>query len=247
MAPNIEQTLFDKYLARALDEGRQPLSRYRLTTECERNIKYGGRNAKTIVYMKGDLGQGIKKRRRLFPGSPLGNVLAGGWGGSLLTVEFPSVDLLNALNHSAHAALVTYYLENSDPRYPNEISLPIAIQLAQYIAVHVDIDSDVVESIWNKKPSILRTAHSIAIDLLVVEDESRKHRWKHVDLAKWEGAGLSWPVLNPLPKQHKPPSSVVRLTQRQLNLLRFFGQADEDGKRHIEQAALKAARNPSQH
>ena len=244
--PSPERTLFDKYLARAFDVSRRPLSSHQLAAECEKDIQHDGRDAKTTVYMKGDRGLCLKNRRRLFPGAPLGEVQSGGFGNSLLSVSFPSIGLLNALGGISHSALATYYLRKSDPPYPDRISLSLAVQLAEYIVVHVEINPDIVESIYNGQPATLRTAHSIAHCLLLVEEEARKHRWKNVDLGRWKSANLTYPVLEPKHAHargaQKPSGTVARLSPRQVNLLNLFYRADEEGKQHIEQAAVFAAR-----
>lgn len=250
---SLEQTLLDKSLARAFDASNKPYTRTSLITRCKGDIECFGREAKTDIYMKGSRGMRLKNRRSLFPTGPLGDVKYGDALGRL-RVEFPSIALLEAIDGrcstTKHSALASYYTRLTDPPYPTELSLPLAIQMAQHITEHVEIAEDVVEALFHEQnfPFSL----NFAMLVLQVEDEARKHRWRRVDLAKWKAAGLTYPVLHYQPKtpkqqpRPKPPGVVFRITERQADLLRLFERADEDGKQHIEQAAGFAAkpRNP---
>lgn len=246
----IENALLDRCLARVLDHDNTPLTKGKLLERCSRDVRHGGRQAKTDVYLKGNRGAGLKKHRSIFPSGPLGEVIFGDSG--RLYLEFSSLALLGALGgpSAQHSALATHYLQWTKPPYPDTLSLPLAMQLAQQISEFAEIAEDVVEAIWSRQPRQW-SSHAIALHLLQVEDEAKKRRWKRVDLAKWKSVGLTLPVLDPParsrptaqipPRPPKSPGVVFRVTERHAGLLRLFDRADEDGKQHIEQAARFAA------
>ncbi len=254
----LENTLLDKRLARALNASNQPYTKAGLIARCESDIEFFGREARTGIYMKGSRGMRLKNRRSLFPTGPLGDVEYADTANKTLRVEFPSVALLEALDGDGwsitkHSALARYYTKQADPPYPQALSLPLAIQMAQHITEHVEVAEDVLEALFHEGRSPYSLSpHGFAMSVLQVEDEARKRRWKRVDFAKWKAAGLTYPVLRHQPKtpkqepRPKPPGVVFRITERQAALLRLFERADEDGKQHIEQAARFAAkpRNP---
>lgn len=243
----IEYALLDRCLARVFDHGKTPFTKGKLIEQCSRDVRLDGREAKTGVYLKGSRGMGLKRQRSIFPSGPLGEIAFGSDG--RLYVEFPALELLGALDgpSARRTALAKFYLERTDPPYPNSLSLALAIQLAQQMTESVAIAEDVVEAIWNQElPNW--NAFLIALNLLEVEDEAKKRRWKRVDLAKWKDANLTYPVLKPTPskppkpvERPKPPGVVFRITERQASLLLLFERSDEDGKRHIEESARFAA------
>lgn len=240
----LEQTLLDRYLARALDYSGKPWTKDKLIQRCEQHIEMYGRQAKTGLHMKGIVGMGLKSGRRLFPTGPLGHVEYGTSGG-LLSVEFPSLELLDALDGymsvSKHSALARYYISKSEPAYPEVLLLPLAIQMAQDITEDVVIAEDVVEAVFYYERFPLASTFGFAMDILRVEDEARKRRWKRVDLPRWEAAGLNWPVLRIKRRSStKSPPPPLRfhcvLTPDEKNLLDNYRNSPPDAR-----AAIKAA------
>lgn len=244
----LERTLWDKYLARALDYTGKSMTQDRLTQRCEFDIEMYGREAVTGIKMKGVVGMNIKSRRRLFPTGPLGQVEYGDNG--ILSVEFHSLELLEALDGplsvKKHSALAKHYREKSDPPYPEDIPFALALQLAEQITAHVEIGEDVVESVWQQCKSPFKF-FSIATDLLRIEDVAHKRRWKRVDLQRWEAAGLDWPALpikRRVPKQgSKTPSRFhCILTPDEMNLLSAYRSGSPDLRTAIKAASGSSAK-----
>jgi hypothetical protein len=238
----LERTLWDKYLARALNYTGQSMTQDGLIRRCELDIEMYGRESVTDINMKGVVGMKKKTRRRLFPTGPLGNVHYESNG--LLLVKFPSLDLLEGLDGPMslrkHHALAKHYRENSETPYPEDLPLALALQMARQITAHVEIGEDIVESVWQQCNSPFKCL-SIATDLLRIEDEACKRRWKSVDLPRWEAAGLDWPALPIKRRVSKQVSKTLSrfhciLFSDEMNLLHAYRSGSPDMR-----TAIKAA------
>lgn len=242
-----EQTLEERYLARARDHSGTPYTKTQLLDRCERDVGFYGPDARTSVQLKGVRGRGLKSHRRLIPTGPLGEISHAYKG--LLTIEFPSVSMLAALGSDGDviSALARYYTEYAEPAYPAHMTLELAVKFA-HENLRPELDQDVIESIFHKKRFAPEFGNGFLLisDMLRVERKALELRWKRVSLAKWQAAGLDWPVVEIQPKNPRPirPRSegvVYRVTERHAKLLRLFDAVDDAGKQHIEQAAVFAA------
>ena len=242
---NMEDALVDRCLKRARDYNGVPFTKTRLAETCSLDISLYGPVACTSVRMKGVRGWGLKKHRRLFPSGPLGEIRYAESG--LLNIEFPSVELLTALQGHTRAriALASYFTGSSKAAFPDKMPLALALQFAQE-HLHVELDPAVVELAYQNTPEEpFGNGRQLIQQLLEVEHIAAKRRWKSVDLKKWRAAGLTWPLIRP-PRVSpaaapKPQGVVYRLSERHAKLLRLFDQADEAGKLFIEQSAALAA------
>lgn len=237
---DMEKSLVDRCLKRALDWSGKPYTEHRLAEQCSLDISYHGPEARTSVRMRGVRGYGLKKCRRLLPSGPLGEVQYTSHG--LLDIDFPSVALLAALRgHSAaHHALAGFYTDSLGARYPQQMPVELGVRFALE-RIDVEIDLDVVEAlIQNNPPTPFGNAHHVIFYLLEVEYIARKRRWKRVDLAKWRSAGLTWPLVRlerARPASPKLFGTTYRVSERHAKLLRLYDRADEAGRARIEEAA----------
>lgn len=243
---SMEDALVERCLKRTKDCRGAPYTKYSLAEVCALHVELYGRQATTCVRMRGVRGRDLKVHRRLFPSSPLGRVEYAHAGE--LSVEFPSFELLTSLRgHThAHSTLAGYYIRSAEPAYPDRWPLSLAIQFAhQHISV--ELDADVLEAAFADSARMpLGNGHALIGCLLEVEHIARKRRWKRVDMVKWGAAGLTWPLVRPLPQTRsqgdsKAPGVLYRVTKRHAKLLRLFDESDAAGKEHIEQAARFAA------
>lgn len=237
---DMEKSLVDKCLKRAIDSSGAPYTEHRLVERCLLDISYHGPEARTSVRMKGVRGYGLKKSRRLMPSGPPGEIQYTSPG--LLHIDFPSVALLAALRgHSAaHHALAGFYTGSSGARYPQQMPVELGVQFA---LEHIDVEiaPDVVEAlIQNNPPAPFGNSHRVIFYLLEIALIARKRRWKRVDLAQWCSAGLTWPLVRlerARPASPKPLGTTYRVSERHAKLLRLFDRADEAGRARIEEAA----------
>lgn len=241
---DMEKSLVDRCLKRALDADGTPYTEHRLAERCALDISNLGPEARTSIRMKGVRGYGLKKTRRLMPSGPPGEVQYTSPG--FLHIDFPSVAMMAALrgHSSAHHALAGFYAASSGARYPQEMSVDLGVRFALE-HIDVEIDPDVVEALIQNTPSNpFGNSRLVIFHLLEVEHIARRRRWKRVDLTKWRSAGLTWPLIRlerPRPVATRPVEQIYRVSDRHAKLLRLFDQADEAGKAHIEQAAAHAA------
>lgn len=237
---DMEKSLVDRCIKRALDWSGKPYTSYHLVQRCTLDISYDGPEACTEVRMKGVRGYAVKRCRRLIPLGPLGEIRFTSQG--LLHIDFPSVALLAALSGhwAAHSALASYYTDPSCARYPRQMSVELGVQFSQE-HIDLEIDQDVIEAlIKNNPPAPFGNSHQVIFHLLEVEQISKKRRWKRVDLAKWRSAGLTWPLVRlerARPASPKPFGTTYRVSERHAKLLRLFDRADEVGRARIEEAA----------
>jgi hypothetical protein len=246
---NMEKSLVDRCLKRAIDWNGTPYTEHRLVEQCTLDISYNGPEARSSVRMKGVRGYGVKKTRRLLPSGPLGEIQYTSPG--LLHVDFPSVPLLAALRgHSAaHNALAGYYTDSSGARHPQQMTVELGAQFSQE-HIDLEIDLDVVEAlILNNPQAPFGNSRLVIFEMLEVAQVARKRRWKTVDVAKWRSAGLTWPLVRmELARPAAPPrpmGTTYRMSERHTKLLRLFDLADETGRARIEQAALAVGPTPS--
>lgn len=236
----MEESLVDRCLKRARDYSGTPYTQHRLVEQCSRDISLYGPDAHTSVHMKGAQGYGIKQHRRLIPSGPLGKVCHTYSG--QLHVEFPSVQLLIALRNPSTAfhELAGYYTASYKAPYPQQMPIEMAVQFA-HEHIGIEIEPDAVDAIFqNNPPGPFGNGRMVIFYLLEVEHIAKKRRWKRVDLAKWQTAGLTWPLVKIQRTRSAPPkpaSNIYRVTDRHAKLLRLFNQADEAGKQRIEQSA----------
>ena len=241
-----EVSLEARYLKRARDECGTPYTKAKLVVRGEDDIVDYGPDARTSVKIKGSKGSGLKKHRRLIPTGPLGEVQRAYDG--FLTIDFPSRELLDALHVGSKAvnALARYFTSNAVPVYPKDMSLELAVKFA-HESLRVELDRDVIEELLQQNPpSILGNGHAVILQLLYVEQKALEKKWKRVELEKWKAADQTWPVIAIERKPMLPPTPraegvIYRITERQAKLLRLFDQADEAGKKHMEDAGLYAA------
>lgn len=241
---NMEKSLVDRCLKRAIDCNGTPYTEYRLVERCTLDISYDGPEARSSVRMKGVRGYGVKRTRRLLPSGPLGEIQYTSPG--MLHIDFPSVPLLAALRgHSAvHNALAGYYTDSSGARYPQQMTVELGVQFS-HEHIDVEIDLDVVEALIQNNPQApFGNSRSVIFEMLDVAHEARKRRWKTVDVSKWRSAGLTWPLVRmERARPASPPrpmGTTYRLSERHAKLLRLFDLADETGRVTIEQAAHAA-------
>lgn len=243
----METSLLNRYLKRACNLSGVSYTKQQLIEMCERDIRYDGPDAKTSVQLKGVRGQGLKKRRRLFPSGPLGEVRS--VYESLLIIEFPSGPLLSALgtDFDVACALAHHYTEQAEPAYPTQMTVELAVKFA-HENLRVEFEHEVIEALCQSNPCRgYGNAQALIRDLLSVEQTALKNRWKRVELAKWKAAGLHWPIVQFQPSNFRPivPSLVSQIVERRAKLLQLFDACDEAGKQHIEQAAAFAAARKS--
>ncbi|WP_139093330.1 hypothetical protein [Delftia sp. JD2] len=240
---NLEDALVDRCLKRARDYGGVPFTKQRLASRCFSDISMHGPEANTSVRLKGTRGLGLKKQRRLFPSGPLGVIRFAEPG--VLEVEFPSVELLTALDgrHTARGALAAFFTGPSKA-FPEKMPLALALQFAQQ-NLRVDLDPEVVELVYqNSAAKPIGNSRLLIQELLEIEDVAVARRWKTLDMGKWRAAGLTWPLIRPLRARSLPPKTSGRMylvCERHAKLLRHFDQADDAGKLFIEQSAFLAA------
>ncbi len=241
----MESSLLNRYVNRAYRWLDKPHTQESLKSLCKSDIARSGPEARSSVYLKGALGQGLKKHRRLFPNAPLGEVVRSELG--MLQVEFDSLHLLAALgsDFDADAALASYYLNSIEKPYPKNITAELVLQFSQS-HIEIEIDLDIAEALIaeNVANEVTGNAYLIFIGLFQIERVAVSRRWKRVDLQKWRDAKLGGPLWGRPAPRTRPPVEVgtlYRVKDRHAKLLRLFEQADEAGKLHIEQAAAFAA------
>lgn len=124
---NLEDALVDRCLKRARDYGGVPFTKQRLASRCFSDISMHGPEANTSVRLKGTRGLGLKRQRRLFPSGPLGVIRYAEPG--VLEVEFPSVELLTALDgrHTTRRALAAFFTGPSKA-FPDKMPVAVALQ-----------------------------------------------------------------------------------------------------------------------
>lgn len=174
---NLEDALVDRCLKRARDYGGVPFTKQRLASRCFSDISMHGPEANTSVRLKGTRGLGLKRQRRLFPSGPLGVIRYAEPG--VLEVEFPSVELLTALDgrHTARRALAAFFTGPSKA-FPDKMPVAVALQFAQQ-HLRVDLDPEVVElAHQNTTDEPFGNGSNLIQQLLEIEDVAVARRWK---------------------------------------------------------------------
>lgn len=235
------ESLLDRCLKRTSNRHGQPYTKHDLAKRCTLDIAFEGPQSRTCIDVKGVRGRGLKKQRRLMPSGPLGAVI-GAYKGTL-SIEFPSVQLLSAVNGDTAVfyALADYYTGACEAPIPEQIGLEMASQFA-HTHLAIEVDPDVIEALLQRWPPCpFGNSRELIVRLLEVEHQAVKNRWKRVDLHKWQSAGLTWP-LHTIPRSRPTPEFVtLRVPVRHAKLLHLFNQADDSGKLFLEQAAKFAA------
>ena len=194
---SLEQALLGRCFARTLDACRRPITKQGLIERCVLDVRFGGNDATTELYIKGTRGQAVKTKRRLFPSGPLGEILFSnpGW----LYVSFPAAATLDALGERTKKcqALAHYFEEAANPPYPLNPPLALVTQMAEAIVVKVAIEQEVLEAMYTAKqktPPWLRCSYSYIFQLLQIEDAAVENRWKRVNLAQLKESRMDWLV-----------------------------------------------------